>query len=445
MPHPGSSRFALTMPSKGFELWYTQIMKILLMSIGSRGDIEPFLAIAELLKEKGHEVVGVFPEQFKNLAEEVGIGFRSLGPEFLALLDTEAGKLAMGGDGSGLKKLFSYIALARQSMPIQKKLILRQRKIVTEESPDLIIHNSKAVYTILWSIKHPNQTVHVSPIPYLVHTVVNLPHIGLGNKSLGSFINALTYRLGNFGIIQTAKRAAKWLQLPEKVSGPHIKHALLNETMIYCISPSLFPRPHYWPSRVHVVGYQERNKTLSWQADDELEHFLKKHNKILLLTFGSMTNQHPVEKTKLFLEILEKHNIPTIINTSVGGLVRPEVYNKELFHFVTQIPYDWIFPKVYGVIHHGGSGTTHMALRYGCANMVVPHIIDQFLWNNVVTNLGAGPKGSSIGKLEQGKLENNIVGLWQNQLYKENAQQIAEIMQKEDSTDELFGLLTKPR
>lgn len=429
------------MTQAGFELWYTQTMKILLMSIGSRGDIEPFLAIAELLKKKGHEVVGVFPEQFKNLAEEVGIGFRSLGPEFLALLDTEAGKLIMGGDSSGLKKLFSYIALARQSMPIQKKLILRQHKIVTEESPDLIIHNSKAIYTILWSIKHPNQTVHISPIPYLVHTVVNHPHIGLGNRNLGSFINALTYRLGNFGIIQTAKKAAKWLQLPEKVSGPQIKHALLNETMVYCISPSLFPRPHYWPSHVHVVGYQERNKTLSWQADDELEHFLKKHNKILLLTFGSMTNQHPAEKTKLFLEILEKHNISTIINTSVGGLIKPEVYNKELFHFVTQIPYDWIFPKVYGVIHHGGSGTTHMALRYGCANMIVPHIIDQFLWNGVVHAHGVGPRGVAINKLTTNELEPKILDLWQNQTYKSKVSDMAERMQTEVFDDELYSAL----
>jgi len=47
-------------------------------------------------------------------------------------------------------------------------------------------------------------------------------------------------------------------------------------------------------------------------------------------------------------------------------------------HLVIQFPYDWIFPKVYGVVHLGGSGTTHLALKYGCATMknLKPRILE---------------------------------------------------------------------
>lgn len=97
-----------------------------------------------------------------------------------------------------------------------------------------------------------------------------------------------------------------------------------------------------------------------------------------------MINNDPTEKTKIILNILQRNGIPAIINTASGGLVEPENYDKEQFYFVNRIPYDWVFPKLYAVIHHGGSGTTHTAIKYGCASLIIPHIIDQYVWNKIV-------------------------------------------------------------
>jgi UDP:flavonoid glycosyltransferase YjiC (YdhE family) len=84
-------------------------MKIILISIGTRGDMEPFLAIGEILKEKGHHVICAFPEQFRNLVdgENSNMEFASLGTKFIKMLDSDVGKAAMGGSGSGLKKLLA--------------------------------------------------------------------------------------------------------------------------------------------------------------------------------------------------------------------------------------------------------------------------------------------------------------------------------------------------
>jgi len=81
--------------------------------------------------------------------------------------------------------------------------------------------------------------------------------------------------------------------------------------------------------------------------------------------------------------------------------VKPKNFVSEQIHFISQIPYEWIFPKVYGVIHHGGSGTTHLGLKYGCVTMVIPYIIDQFVWNEIIDKIGAGPKGIKIGKITE--------------------------------------------
>jgi len=154
-----------------------------------------------------------------------------------------------------------------------------------------------------------------------------------------------------------------------------------------------------------------------------------------------MINHDPEGKTKVFIDILERNNIAAIINTASGGLIEPEKYDTEWFHFVSRIPYDWIFPRVYCVIHHGGSGTTHLALKHGCASMIIPHIIDQFVWNQIVYEKGFGPKGIKINKISTNNLEPKILELVNNSGFKEIAGQGACQMQKENFNEEIYRFI----
>jgi UDP:flavonoid glycosyltransferase YjiC (YdhE family) len=416
------------------------MMKILTISIGTRGDVEPFLAIAEMLKEKGHEVICAFPEQYRNLADDVNIRFLSLGSAYIDLLDSDVGKLSMGGAGSFIKKAKAIVDLSIKSIPIQNDMIDLQHEIIEREKPDRIIFNAKVTYPLAWGIKNSAKVILVSPIPCMMHYVKNHSHVGF-NEDFGPIINKLTYNLANFGFAQTnlgtAKKYFKNLHLSRK----QVKQALMSLDIIYTISPAVFPRPDYWPTNAMVLGYQERNKTVNWSPDKELAEFLDRHKKILFITFGSMTNPNPLERSKLFIDILEKHNIPAIFNISGGGFAEPSRYNKDLIKFVTSIPYDWVFPKMYGVIHHGGAGTTHSSLKYGCATMVIPHTADQPLWNNLVSELEAGPKGISVRKLSRQSLEPKILDLFNNQTYKSNAIRISEKMKHEDFKSALYETL----
>ena len=99
-------------------------MKIILTSTGTQGDIEPFLAIGKFLKEKGHQVICAFPEQFRELTESCGMEFASLGSKNDDLLASDIGKTALGG--SGFKKIFAFLKLMKlaqdQEAPQKKKL-----------------------------------------------------------------------------------------------------------------------------------------------------------------------------------------------------------------------------------------------------------------------------------------------------------------------------------
>ena len=186
----------------------------------------------------------------------------------------------------------------------------------------------------------------------------------------------------------------------------------------------------------------ERNKINNWQPSPDLEKFIAKHKKIMFITFGSMTNPKPLEKTKIILDILENHKIPAIINTAAGGLINPQGYQSDLIHFVSQIPYDWVFPKVYSVIHHGGAGTTHLAIKYGCSSMIIPHIIDQYMWNKLIAQKNLGPLGIKISKLSKSNLAPKLLDLFVNKKYKKTAEQLGKQMQKENFEKEFIDFIT---
>ncbi len=416
-------------------------MKIILISIGTQGDMEPFLAIGEILKEKGHQVICAFPEQFRNLVEDSNMKFASLGTKYIEMLDSNIGRAAMGGSASGLKKFIAYVKLAKNQTEANKELVKKQYEIIESEIPYRIVYNAKVTYPVIWGLKNSGRNILICASPYL-HYVKGHTHV-VFHSNFGTFFNKLTFSLANFGMAMTTKISLKWLNITEKISRKQIKTAMLSNKAIYTISPSLFPRPDYWKENLDVLGYHERNKIVNWQPNKEITDFLTKHDRILFITFGSMLNPEPVEKTKIILEILERNKIPAIINTASGGLSKLENYDTKLIHFVSRIPYNWIFPKIYAVIHHGGSGTTHLAIKYGCASMIIPHVVDQFMWDKIIYDLGVGPRVIKISKITTKNLEPKILELVNNTSFKKKAEQVASQMEKEDFKEELYNSIVE--
>jgi sterol 3beta-glucosyltransferase len=410
-------------------------MKIILTAIGTQGDIEPFLAVGKILKEKGHQVICAFSEQFRELTESNELEFASLGSKLFDLHNSDAGKIAMGG-GKGLKKTFAFIKLAMKQTGPNKEKETKLYELIKQERPDRVLYNSKTICPIIWEYKNSGKTTFLSPFPYL-HYVKGHSLLVFG-KNYGDFFNKLTFKLYDFGAATAALTTKKWLHIQDKIKRTELKKIVRNRKFIYTISPRLFPRPDYWESNIKVLGHHAVMKETDWKPKKELTEFIDKNEKILFITFGSMTNPEPERKTKIILEILERNKIATIINTASGGLVKPGNFNSELIYFVSQIPYDWVFPKMYAVIHHGGSGTTHLALKYGCATLIIPHFIDQFIWDEIISELGLGPKGIKISRITNKNLEPKVLELLNNKSFKDRSERIGNQLGKEDYKEELY-------
>jgi sterol 3beta-glucosyltransferase len=99
--------------------------------------------------------------------------------------------------------------------------------------------------------------------------------------------------------------------------------------------------------------------------------------------------------------------------------------------------------RVYGVVHHGGSGTTHSGIKNGCATLILPHIIDQYVWNDIIFLQGAGPKGVALKDLTKTKFETLLADLRDNKSYRKNAEILAKKMQSEDLEEALLSFISK--
>ncbi|MFN3840945.1 MAG: glycosyltransferase [Cyclobacteriaceae bacterium] len=415
-------------------------MKAILFSIGTRGDIEPFLAIAQILKSRKWDVRCVFPEQFRETVEGMGLHFTGFGKEFLNVLTSKEGKTYMGGHGSLVKRFGALVQMARAGLKLSGEMMALQHRIQQEENADRIIYHPKCNYALIWGMANHGKSIMVSPVPLMAHPVNHLTALG---GDYGKFLNRLSSWITNTIKAIALKRISRKYHASNSstVTVSSIRKAMLQtEKTLYTISPTLFPRPAYWPEPAKVVGYYELDKAIHWQPGKELLAFLEKTDKLVFISFGSMSNSNPAEKTRLIVNVLKKHNVRAIINTSWGGLEEIEERPENIF-YVNNIPYDWIFPRTYAVIHHGGSGTTHTALKYGCPGLIIPHIFDQFFWSRTLSDLHLGPRGIPIRKLNEKTFEQRLLDLMGNTLYKNNAIAVSEKMKSESQPDKLYELI----
>lgn len=412
----------------------------MLIAIGTRGDIEPFLAAGELLIKAGHEVVGVFPEQYGELARESNIRYLPLDKGFIEMIEGEIGQQALGGTFNTFQKFKAYYKLYKTAKAVNLQVFKEQFEYIQAENPDRIIHSIKATMPVHWHHLTGRPILLLSPIPCVTHPIKQKASIAFRGKNLGKTLNRWSYKFTRYTAIKYLRDYLK--KLGELDPGQRaLENILLTEPSLFTVSPSFFNLEGQ-PPFVHFLGYLERNKVKHWHPSDELLEFVQKNKRFLFVTFGSMCNPEPERKTAIMLDVLTRLKIPAIINTAGGGLSERKKYDMTQFHFVQSIPYDWVLPKAYACIHHGGAGTTHLGVKYACATTIIPHIIDQYFWNQVLSDLEIGPKGMSIGKMNSQNLEDLLNDLWFNPLYKENAEQISKSLMLEQFEEKIIKVLT---
>lgn len=367
-------------------------MNVLIQTAGSRGDVEPYVALGEGLLRAGHRVTVNTCDRFREFVEQRGLEYAWLNSGLVDLLDTEVGRGAIEDMGSFFRAIRTVPRLMRETGEIQRSMLAEGWDAARSVDPDLILFNSKMAGTH-YAEKLGIPAVLAMPLPQFVPTGA-FPALGFPRLPLGRRYNRLSYRLvhaaadrigGKF--VSEWRRAqglspAKGLGLLRRGDGDPVP-------VLHCYSENVLPRPDDWPDHVYVTGYWFLDRPEAWSPPPGLTDFLDAGPAPVHVGFGSMAGRDPARSTAIVLEAMARTGRRCILVTGWGGLV-PTAVPDDVYVLDT-VPYDWLLPRVAATVHHGGAGTTAAGLRAGRPTVICPFFGDQPFWGRRVRELGVGP------------------------------------------------------
>lgn len=354
-------------------------MRIAIETLGTRGDVQPYLALARGLLARGHDVQLAAPVQFGEMVAQ-HVGFVPLPGEFLALMDTPEGKAAIAG-GEGFAAGFKLLKYVR---PLIRRLLDEEWNAVRDFRPDLILYHPKSLGSPSMATALNVPHVLASPLPGFTATSAFpsplLPFASLGPLNRASHALATHGAAVMFGKELRAWRAANGIDPRTKPSG--------RAGTLYAYSPAILPAPPDWGTDVLVSGYWFLD-TPDWTPDRALADFLRAGDPPVYVGFGSMPGLDPQRLTAAVSEALARTGKRGLLATGGGAL--GSASSSAHIHLIGGAPHDRLLPLASAAIHHGGAGTTAASLRAGLPTAIMPFFGDQPFWARRVQQLGVGP------------------------------------------------------
>ncbi len=370
-------------------------MKILLLTIGSRGDVQPFVALGQGLKAAGHQVTVATCERFRSFVETNGLDYGYISDDLLKIIDSDQGKALMEDTRGILQIVAANIRLARQMAPIQQRTVEQCWDVAQKARPDLVCFHPKAILGPAIAEKLQIPGILTLPLPFLVPTA-EYPCMGFPDLPLGGWYNRLTYRFVHAMIQLFAGRYVRtWRRRTDTPAARRNLDLLHDQTgrpipALHGYSGHVLPEPADWPETATAAGYWFLDTEEEWTPPADLTAFLEAGPPPIYVGFGSMSGRNPRRLTEAVVEALQSGGHRGILATGWGGLDAAALPDTILR--IDEAPHDWLFQKVAGVVHHGGAGSTAAGLRAGRPTLICPFFADQPFWGRTVHALGAGPK-----------------------------------------------------
>jgi sterol 3beta-glucosyltransferase len=408
-------------------------LHITLLAYGSRGDVEPFVALGKGLLRAGYRVRLAAPAVFSSLVTSAGIDFVGL--------PGEPDQLVQGlVDTAGRSPPRMIGAVSRFVVPLAARVFEAVQAAC--QDTDAVIHSfllTLAGYEVARERGVPDISVQLFPV---FCRTVEFPGIVLPDLPLGGLYRSVTHRI----VSQAFWQASRILYRRVRRSNPHLPRLTgwpfdakndRSPPILYAFSPQVVSRPQDWPDDVHVTGYLVWDHMGDWQPPQELVDFLDAGPPPVCVAFGSTVTRHREKLTRIVLEALAISRWRGVL---VGTRRPVEVVSDDVLG-LDYAPYSWLFPRMAGVVHHGGAGTTGKGLGAGIPNAVVPFTSDQPFWGRRVHELGAGPEPIPAPRISAKRLAEAIGAVTNDGDMRRRAELIGEAIRAEDGVGEAIGII----
>jgi sterol 3beta-glucosyltransferase len=378
-------------------------MRITVLTYGSRGDVQPFLALAIGLQKAGHKVRLAAPYRFEGFVNAYDVPFVALAgdPEIISqrLNDSSSNPVGM------VRAISDYIfTIADQ--------VARQAFAACDDA-DLLVHSflfTTGGHSLACKLGIPDVSVQTFPIfaPTRAFPPVSMPNLPPG--PLSYFFHWLTTQIfwhgGNVGFRRLRRADPETFDLVLRWPFNRDGNRLGTPLLLAC-SSTVIPRPHDWSApHIHIPGYFFLELPDSYQPPVALTDFLSAGEPPVCVSFGSMIHHETERIYGIVFDSLRKTGNRAVVSS---GWSDPSGQQSANILVMDDIPHDWLLPRCKAVVHHGGAGTTAAGLHSGIPNIVVPFAADQPFWGARVHAIGAGPQPIPVKKLTVQKLSAALV------------------------------------
>jgi vancomycin aglycone glucosyltransferase len=399
---PGEGRSPNSLADEG------TTMRILLAPHGTRGDVQPIVALAVALRARGHVVLLTAPANFVSWIRGYGFDTESDGIDVETLLRSA---------GTGLQSLSWQMRYLSDITPLLFEPVAR-----TSEGCELIVGAGlqfAAASVAQWravpyahAVFCPCATPNSATPPPNVH-----------RQSLPRWINRLLWQAGgpmaDLALRGPINRGRATLGL-EALSSPISQ--LLEGLTILAADRDLGPLPDDAP--------KSAVSTDAWVLDEpgtldaRVEAFLQQGPAPIYIGFGSMVAPRVAELVAQAVAAVRAVGRGAVI---AGGWASLDRHIREAHDvlIVDNVPHSLIFPRVAAAVHHGGAGTTTAAARAGVPQVLLPHVLDQYYWAHRVELLGLGPRALPVERVTAGVLSDRISRAVNDPLIRERVNRLA--------------------
>ena len=436
-------------------------MNIVIQIVGSRGDVQPFIALGRVLKQKfNHRVRIATHPTFRQFVTENDLEFFSIGgdpAELMAFMVKNPGlmpgieTLKAGDIGRRRKTIYEMIngcwrscieagdgtgASASDDLVDSQSVDSAISMGDDGNKPfvaDAIIANPVSFAHIHIAEKlgiplHLMFTMPWSPTQAFPHPLANI----LSSNTDQSLANYISYVLvdmltwqGLGDLINKFRERTLHLEPVSIIWAPGML-ARLRIPWTYCWSPALIPKPKDWSNHIDISGFFFLNLATNYTPAPDLAAFLDAGPPPVYIGFGSIVVDDPNAMTKMIFDAVKKTGQRALVSKGWGGIGADEMGIPEGVFMLGNVPHDWLFKKVSCVVHHGGAGTTAAGIAAGRPTVVIPFFGDQPFWGAMTARAGAGPMPIPYKELNADKLADLIT----HALKPESLERAAELSSK---------------
>ena len=410
-------------------------MKITMLTIGSTGDVRPYVLLGRELKSRGHEITIATFSGFEKMIADAGLSYRQLSGDAVKVMSNV---MKPGVNGVG------FLGELEKSLRDVAPVLLNDLYHACDGADAMMCTYFGSLYYSIAEKHHiPCIQTHYFPMdPNDLTPISSAP-----GQHLGKVWNRTSYKLGYLLIGILEKRyLTKWrrdngmeVRKPQTKPDYHVNGHTV--PVIYAVSPMVLPRAKNWGEHIHMSGFWWDERPVDYTPDPALAEFLRAGDEPVYIGFGSMVSGDMGELAEIIRQAVKLSGVRAVVALGWG---QQEAKTKDAnIFYVKSVPHDWLFPHMAGAVHHGGAGTTATSLRHALPTLVVPFGGDQPFWAERVYAAGCGPKAIPRDKLTAENLAEGLRALISNPEYTRNAACIGEALRNEHGCANAADLIEK--